>query len=206
MVRPAGGDEGAVHGGDRGRLPINNPRSRRTDRKKHSRAPLGHRSQPAATPHGAPPEPPTAVPPRLVTKDRGWLVHDERLCARVSSVLRASDITSGSEVTAPGLNETPSAHPGRRARGLLLFCARSRPRRPTSHDLGPLQHTPANVTDQDDSNSCRGRLRVVVGSGSRRERHRIQQPPHTVDSRRHMVVPVGVDPTDHSDLLLWRNR
>ena len=32
-----------------------------------------------------------------------------------------------------------------------------------------------------------------------------QQPPQTVNSRRHVVVPVGVDPTDHSHLLFWHN-
>ena len=45
---------------------------------------------------------------------------------------------------------------------------------------------------------------AVAGAG-RRERRHTQQPPQTVNSRRHMVVAVGVDPTDHSHLLFWHN-
>ena len=40
---------------------------------------------------------------------------------------------------------------------------------------------------------------------ARGERRHTQQPPQTVNSRRHMVVAVGVDPTDHSHLLFWHN-
>ena len=46
---------------------------------------------------------------------------------------------------------------------------------------------------------------VAVAGAGRRERRHTQQPLQTVNSRRHMVVSVGVDPTDHSHLMLWHN-
>ena len=45
---------------------------------------------------------------------------------------------------------------------------------------------------------------AVAGAG-RRERRHTQQPPRAVDGRRHMVVPVGVDPTDHCHLMFCHN-